>query len=138
MILILRAQASFEAARNAFNLSKTSNNLNAHIDMCCFYLQQSIEFFLKGIIEMFGKKYVKEHNLFPNLDIIYEIDNEFLKENSDIFEEVELRAVIFNSWEASSRYSNNFNALEKDIDKAMQICEKLNALSQKLIKYKKI
>lgn len=115
--LLSRSKIALEHARADY--TKINNN-DCYMDSCCFHLQQSIEFLLKGIVEMNGAQYAENHDVRANLNILNRI-------GIDIPCEKELRAMASTlySWETESRYKDAFIAAVKDIDDAFDIADKL-------------
>lgn len=119
--LIGRARTRFINAKNSFNSSKTdADNCEYFIDDCCFNIQQSMEFCLKGIVEMQGKQYVTNHDLRAQLNKIT-ITEELIK----VCDLIRTNAALFNSWETDSRYKDSFVATVQDIELGLDICKQL-------------
>lgn len=115
--LLSRAKISLEHAKNDY---KKIDENDCYMDSCCFCLQQSIEFLLKGIVEMNGLIYAENHDVRANLNIL-------ARNNIVIPNEKEIRekAAILYSWETESRYKDSFIAAIKDIDEVMNIADDL-------------
>ena len=115
--LLSRAKISLEHAQADY--SKITQN-DCYLDSCCFHLQQSIEFILKGIVEMNGAQFAENHDIRANLNILNRL-------NIDIPCEKELRtfASTLYSWESESRYKDSFIAAVKDIDEIFVIAQTL-------------
>lgn len=84
---------------------------DAYLDDCCFNLQQCIELSLKYAVEMHGGRYVENHDIRAQMNILNKLDvsvpgAETLRQNAE----------TINSWETSSRYKDDFIALIEDID----------------------
>ena len=90
------------------------------MDSCCFHLQQSIEFLLKGIVEMNGAQYAENHDIRANLNILNRLNVEIPSEKA-----LRLLASTLYSWETESRYKESFIAAIKDIDEVFKIAEEL-------------
>lgn len=93
---------------------------DAFADDCCYNLQQCIEFALKYIVEMSGKRYVENHDIRAQLNILNKTGVTIPKEK-----ELRLYAATLNSWEAESRYNDNFVCLKDDIQDVFEIAEAL-------------
>ncbi|MCM1236727.1 MAG: HEPN domain-containing protein [Ruminococcus flavefaciens] len=93
---------------------------DAYLDDCCYNLQQCIELSLKYAVEIHGGRYVENHDIRAQLNILnklgVQIPNEALLRQN---------AQTFNDWEASSRYKDNFFALLEDIDIARSCANSL-------------
>lgn len=115
--LLSRAKISLEHAKNDY---KKIDENDCYMDSCCFCLQQSIEFLLKGIVEMNGLIYAENHDVRANLNIL-------ARNNIVIPNEKEIRekAAILYSWETESRYKDSFIAAINDIDEVMDIADDL-------------
>lgn len=115
--MLSRAKVSLEHAKNDYT---KINEDDCYLDSCCFHLQQSIEFILKGIVEMNGLRYAENHDVRANLNILN-------RENITIPCEREIRdkASTLYSWETESRYKDSFIAAIKDIDEVMDYANKL-------------
>lgn len=115
--LLRRAKTKLSGAYHSYrNIAED----DAFADDCCYNLQQCIEFTLKYIVEMHGKKYVENHDIRAQLNILKKIGITLPKEK-----ELRLYAVTLNSWEAESRYNDNFVSLEDDIQEIFQIASAL-------------
>ena len=115
--LLRRAKARFESAKMQY--SKIGDD-DAYLDMCCFDLQQVIEFTLKFIVESSGRRYRVWHNLLLQLADIDELgivipDKSFYLAN----------ASIINTWETQTRYFDDFTTVISLVD---EVIEKLPAL----------
>jgi hypothetical protein len=131
-ILINSGYVSLIHAKNAWEDSKKSDPklVEAHIRKTCFELQQCMEFFIKGLIELKGNPYIPQHPLQLNTNVlrnlitkgIYFYDCEYLIE---ILDSIDLSASKFNMWEASTRYLNTFATTKNEIENAFVLCDKL-------------
>lgn len=115
--LLRRAKARFESAKMQY--SRISED-DAYLDMCCFDLQQVLEFSLKYIVESSGSRYKVGHNLLLQLTDIEQLgieipDKSFYLSN----------ASIINTWETQTRYFDDFTAVISLVD---EIIEKIPAL----------
>lgn len=126
--LIFKGIERSKTARDLFNRSKIETNNSVLIDMCCYDLQQALEFMLKGIIEINGNDYNKSHDLRAHIQELYKLEDELL---NNILNEISLRAATFNEWQTKSRYMDMFFALEGDIEKGLEICRNLVKYIQK-------
>ena len=115
--LLSRAKISLEHAQSDYR--KIDNN-DCYMDSCCFNLQQSVEFLLKGIVEMNGLMYAENHDVRANLNIL-------ARNNITIPCEKEIRdkAAILHSWETESRNKDSFIAAVRDIEEVMAIAKEL-------------
>lgn len=88
---------------------------DSYMDSCCFHLQQTIEFLLKGIVELNGLRYAENHDIRANLNILN-------RENIDLpcEKELRLKADTLYKWETESRYKDSFIAAIKDIEEVME------------------
>ena len=115
--LLARAQAKHANVEN--NYIRIGED-DAFLDETCFNLQQCIELCLKYMVEMSGEEYVETHDIRAQI-------NKLKSKNATIPCEQELRkmATTLNSWEAESRYNDNFTALIDDIEDARKIADEL-------------
>ena len=115
--LLARAQAKHANVEN--NYIRIGKD-DAFLDETCFNLQQCIELCLKYMVEMSGEEYVETHDIRAQI-------NKLKSKNVIIPCEQELRkiATTLNSWEAESRYNDNFTALMDDIEDARKIADEL-------------
>jgi len=100
---------------------------DAFLDDCCYNLQQAIELALKYLVELNGENYVENHDIRAQINKLKNI-------GVNLPFEADLRhlAAIINSWEAESRYNDDFTAILEDIkdvrilaDKVIQYCDNL-------------
>lgn len=115
--LLSRSKISLEHAKSDY---EKINSNDCYMDSCCFHLQQSIEFLLKGIVEMNGAQYAENHDIRANLNILNRLNVEIPSEK-----ELRLLASTLYSWETESRYKESFIAAIKDIDEVFKIAEEL-------------
>lgn len=122
--LLARAKVKRINAENDFDLLDQDD---AFLDDCCYNLQQAIELALKYLVEMYGENYVENHDIRAQI-------NKLKNMGINLPFESELRhlASVINSWEAESRYNDEFTAIIEDIkevralaDKVIQYCETL-------------
>ena len=95
---------------------------DAYLDDCCYNLQQSIEFALKYIVEMSGENYAENHDVRAQLNKLKNLGVEVPFRN-----EVRALASTLNSWEAESRYNDDFMAVIEDVDDARALADKIIA-----------
>ena len=110
--LLRRAKARFESAKMQY--SKIGDD-DAYLDMCCFDLQQVIEFTLKFIVESNGSRYKVGHNLLLQLADIEQLgieipDKSFYLSN----------ASIINTWETQTRYFDDFTVVMSLVDEVIR------------------
>ena len=112
--LLSRARVYYEHALTVDY--KKINKDDVYLDSCCFHLQQSIEFILKGIVEMHGMQYAENHDIRANLNILNRagISIPYEKELRD-------KAEVLYRWETETRYKDSFIAAIKDIEEVMEI-----------------
>lgn len=115
--LLSRAKIYFEHAVSDYE--KIYEN-DCYLDSCCFHLQQSIEFLLKGIVELNGMQYAENHDIRANLNILNRAEISIPRDK-----ELRLMSDILYKWETESRYKDSFIAAVKDIDEIMQYAEEL-------------
>lgn len=123
--LLSRSKISLEHAKTDYLKINTND---CYMDSCCFHLQQTIEFLLKGIVEMNGAAYAENHDVRANLNILNRIGVEIPCEK-----ELRVLASTLYSWETESRYKDSFIAATKDIDEVFEIAEKLSGYTFSLI-----
>ena len=120
----------FESALEEYKKSQKNPELcESYISLSCFDFQQSIEFFLKGIVELQGNRPMENHDLRAQLNKL-EIPNALRK----TINHIRMNADTFNSWETKSRYNDSFVATIKDIELAINICRNLERHCDKLVK----
>lgn len=126
--LLARAKAK---RSNVINSYQQMSLDDAYIDECCYNLQQGIEFCLKYVVEMLGESYVETHDIRAQLNMLKKLNVEIPCEK-----ELRMLASTLNSWEAETRYNDNFVALIEDIDDAIIILDKLISYSEGLVTIK--
>ena len=126
--LFARAKAK---RANVINSYQQMSLDDAYIDECCYNLQQGIEFCLKYVVEMLGESYVETHDIRAQLNMLKKLNVE-----SPCEKELRMLASTLNSWEAETRYNDNFVALIEDIDYAIVILDKLISYSEGLVTIK--
>jgi len=115
--LLARAKVKRVNAENDYTMLGVDD---AYVDDCCYNLQQSIELALKYLVEINGENYVENHDIRAQLNKLRDIGV-----NLPFFDELRHMAVTLNSWEADTRYNDNFTALIEDIDDARVVADKL-------------
>ena len=115
--LLARAKAKKFSADNSYNYISVDD---AYIDECCFNLQQSIEFCLKYLVEISGEKYIENHDIRAQMNILKRLEKYIPCE-----EQLRQMASTLNSWAVETRYNDNFVALIEDIEDAKVIAEEL-------------
>lgn len=115
--LFSRAKISLEHAKSDYEKIYSED---CYLDSCCFNLQQSIEFLLKGIVELNGFQYAENHDIRANLNILNKNSIEILCEK-----DLRDKASTLYSWETESRYKESFIAAIKDIDELMTCADTL-------------
>ena len=126
--LLARAKAK---RSNVINSYQQMSLDDAYIDECCYNLQQGIEFCLKYVVEMLGESYVETHDIRAQLNMLKKLNVEIPCEK-----ELRMLASTLNSWEAETRYNDNFVALIEDINDAIIILDKLISYSEGLVTIK--
>jgi len=126
-MLINNGHVAYDIAKSSYEKMKTESNLSdAHMRKACFELQQTIEFYLKGIIELFGEIYPEQHALDLLLNILqplYEKYND--NELEYICEQISNKSDMFDTWQTKPRYLLSFTSNIKNIEKAFEICDDL-------------
>lgn len=89
---------------------------DAFLDETCYNLQQTIELCLKYMVEMQGDEYIENHDIRAQLNKLDYVPNK---------EKLIQMASTINSWEAESRYNDNFTALIEEINAVREIAGKL-------------
>ncbi|MDR1961514.1 MAG: HEPN domain-containing protein [Gracilibacteraceae bacterium] len=126
-----KGSVCLENAINNWKKSKTDDKMCEFlVDSACFNLQQSMEFFLKGFVQMQGQQYVKNHDLRAQIN---KLDFDKQAGLSEICDEIRTNASTFNSWETDSRYKDSFVTTVDDVQKAISICQRLEELAGRII-----
>ena len=116
--LLLRAESDIKIARLLLSPEGNPTNDEMITDQAAYHVQQGIEKALKYQSEIMGVEYIKTHNL---VGLISNLEN-----NGYFVEEaLKEKAFIISDWEASSRYNDDFIAVKKDIEDAIQLFETL-------------
>ena len=124
--LLNRAKVKMNNALNDYNLI---SNDDAYLDDCCYNLQQAIEMTLKFLVELQGSAYVMNHDILAQLNTLRRLEI-----NIPYYDELRHMAVTLNSWEAESRYKDNFCAVMEDIDAAILYAKELISFADSKIK----
>jgi len=115
--LFARARVKFESAES--NYVKIGQD-DAYLDETCYNLQQSIELCLKYIVEMNGEEYIETHDVRAQLNTLRGLD--VIVPNQEKIRNI---ASTLNSWEAESRYNDDFTAVIEDVNEAREIAREL-------------
>ena len=127
--LLARAKAKrFSAENSYFKISID----DAYIDECCFNLQQAIEFSLKYLVEMYGERYIENHDIRAQMNKLKSLNKYIPCEK-----ELRMMASTLNSWEVETRYNDNFVALLEDIDMAREIADKVIKYCEDMVEIEK-
>lgn len=110
--LFSRAKIAYEHAQSDYLKIYEDD---AYLDDCCFHLQQTVEFILKGIVEMNGLRFAENHDIRANLNILNRAEISISCEP-----ELRAKAEILYRWETESRYKDSFIAAVKDIEEIME------------------
>lgn len=124
--LLARAKVKLANAENDYY--KLSND-DAYVDDCCYNLQQTIEYCLKYIVEMNGENYVENHDVRAQLNKLSNLNVKL-----PFLDDIRKMASTINSWEAESRYNDNFTALKEDIDDAKKLANEMVQYCDGLVK----
>lgn len=116
--LLNRAESDIQIARLLLSPQGNPTNDEMITDQAAYHTQQAIEKALKYQSEMLGIEYKKTHNL---VGIIADLENN----GFSVSEELKYRSVLISDWEASSRYSDDFNVVKSEVEKAIQLYEEL-------------
>ena len=123
--LLARAKVKRENAENDYYRIAEDD---AYLDDCCYNLQQSIEFALKYIIELNGVDYVEKHDLRVHLNRLRELGVEL-----PFSQKIRQMASTLNSWEAESRYNDEFTSLIEDVDDARELADEIISYADSLV-----
>lgn len=124
--LLARAKVKY---KNALNDYYQLSQDDAYVDDCCYNLQQCIEYCLKYIVELNGENYVENHDVRAQLNKLKE-----LKVKLPFEETIRKNASLLNSWEAESRYNDDFIALIEDINDIKSLAKQIIEYADSLIK----
>ena len=126
--LLARAKVKYKNALNDYYQLSLDD---AYVDDCCYNLQQCIEYCLKYIVELNGENYIENHDVRAQLNKLKELDVKLPFE-----EEIRKNASLLNSWEAESRYNDDFIALVEDINDIKELANKIIEYSDSLVEIK--
>lgn len=126
--LLARAKVKYKNALNDYYQLSLDD---AYVDDCCYNLQQCIEYCLKYIVELNGENYIENHDVRAQLNKLKELDVKLPFE-----EEIRKNASLLNSWEAESRYNDDFIALVEDINDIKELANKIIEYSDSLVQIK--
>lgn len=132
-----RAKFYYETCEDQYKKSKIAN-AEEHIALTCYYIQLSIEFNLKGLIEYYGngKKFKFTHSISDQLVIIDEIKGAIYKYDDldKIIKELEPWSSEITSWNAEARYNFDFVKTINAIESTMKIAKKLTLFTNDIMK----
>lgn len=123
--LLARAKVKLANAENDYYKLSVDD---AYVDDCCYNLQQTIEYCLKYIVEMNGENYVENHDVRAQLNKLDDLNVEL-----PFKQDIRKIATTINSWEAESRYNDDFTALKEDIDDAKKLANEMIKYCDSLI-----
>ncbi|MDO5440435.1 MAG: HEPN domain-containing protein [Erysipelotrichaceae bacterium] len=126
--LLARAKVKYKNALNDYYQLSLDD---AYVDDCCYNLQQCIEYCLKYIVELNGENYIENHDVRAQLNKLKELDVKLPFE-----EEIRKNASLLNSWEAESRYNDDFIALVEDINDIKELANRIIEYSDSLVQIK--
>lgn len=130
-----RATFYYKTANEQFSKSKIEDS-EEHIALTCYYIQLSIEFNLKGIIEYYGDgiKFKFTHNISDHLVIIEQIKNNIVDYDTlnTLISKLEPWASEITSWNAEARYNFDFVKTISAIESTMRIAKELVDFTSKL------
>jgi len=115
--LLARAKVKYTNAEN--NYLHIGQD-DAFLDETCYDLQQAIEMSLKYIVEMNGENYIENHDVRAQMNIL-----DRLGVNLPVKQMLRNMASTLNSWEAESRYNDDFTAVIEDVNDARIIAKEL-------------
>lgn len=135
-----RAESHLNNAKLHYKLA-TSEDEEYNISIACYFLQQSIEFNIKGLIEYYcDAEFEKSHNISNNL-VILEKEKDKIKNYdniSDVLLELDGNAKEISSWNSDARYNFNFVKTNALIQKVFSIAEKLSKFTTAIYEDSKI
>ena len=120
--LLSKAKRSLEMAKIAYNKMNVDE---FYREECCYSLQQTIERTLKYILEIKGIVYPLKHNIAPlikNVEALGVKVSKVLSKNTKMID----------SWEAESRYSDNFYELKQNIEEVFKAAEELITIAENI------
>lgn len=106
--LLARAKAKLDGAQ--FYKTKLSVD-DAYLDSMCFETQQGLDLALKALVELNGSRYVENHDIRAQLNLLDKLGVETPHE-----QELRNMAITINSWETESRYKDSFVAAVSEVD----------------------
>ena len=86
---------------------------------------------MKYLIEVNGKRYVENHDIRAQLNMLKKMGLSIPKER-----DLRLLATTLNSWEAETRYNDNFVSLDDDIQEAFSIADELVSYADAMVEQK--
>lgn len=123
--LLARAKVKRFNAENDYLLISQDD---AFLDDCCYNLQQTVEFSLKYIVEMNGENYVENHDVRAQLNKL-----RTMGVTLPFGEDIRRLASVLNSWEAESRYNDDFTSLIEDVEDVRRLADTMLAYCDSLI-----
>lgn len=123
--LLARAKVKYKNALNDYYQLSVDD---AYVDDCCYNLQQCIENCLKYIVELNGENYIENHDIRAQLNKLKDLNVKLPFE--DILRK---NASLLNSWEAESRYNDDFFALIEDINDIKELAKEVIDYADKLV-----
>ncbi len=128
--LLRRAKTKLNNANNSFQ--KIAED-DAYADDCCYNLQQCIEFTLKYLIEINGSRYVENHDIRAQLNLLKKISVSVPMEK-----DLRLFAATLNSWEDEARHNDDFVSSEEEMQDAFSIANALVSFADTAVTQKKL
>lgn len=112
-----RAKIYFEHAKSDYTKIDIDT---CYLDSCCFLLQQSLEFLIKGAVDLLELDCSENYDIRTNLNILDQrhIDIPLLKE-------INRNINMLYIWKNDSRCKESFTAAVKDIEEVMAIVKSL-------------
>lgn len=124
--LLARSKAKLDGAR--FYRTRLSID-DAYLDSMCFEVQQSLEFALKALVELNGSRYVENHDIRAQLNLL-----DKLGVQTPHAQELRNMAITINSWETDSRYKDSFVATVSEVDLVVKYTEDVIAFAETFVK----
>ena len=130
-----KADFYLRTASQHYDIASTQDE-DYNIALTCYFLQQSIEFNIKGLIEYYcDTEFDKSHNISNNL-VILEREKDKVK-NYDKIEntllELDSNASEISSWNSESRYNFDFVKTRAMIQKVSNIADSLNKFTSLIL-----
>lgn len=122
------SQMDLKTAKRFYTLAKTEET-DYNIPMTCYFLEQSIEKALKGIMDLFSIEYKFDHEIARKIVDIRNnksLIKDYERLNSAL-QDLEIMANEISIWNSKPRYIINFMQTNRTIDIAMNIAEKLSS-----------